>query len=161
MENNLDCILIREDHRTVNYIVQHARWGNYVLPPQDATWSVELRSYFIESILMRIPIPAFYFSETSQGKYVVLNGLTRFEALLWFYGGGRLSSVIPELDGLTFVELPGRLLNRLHDARVLLYYIEYSVPVDMHREILVRTCLSASVSASTALDALSSFFVYL
>jgi hypothetical protein len=132
----LDDILIREDRRTVNFILRQEQQGRYILSVPDCTWSVKQRSYFIESILMRIPIPAFYLSETIEGTRNILYGVQRFWALKWFFNGERLVSNRPELNDARFADLPARLQTRLEDALVLLYTIDYSVPAAMHSDII-------------------------
>lgn len=44
-------------------------------------WDAKRRSRLIESILLRIPLPMFYFSEDKEGKLAVIDGLQRISAI--------------------------------------------------------------------------------
>lgn len=44
-------------------------------------WDRKRRSQLIESLMLRIPIPAFYLSETDTGRYQVVDGLQRLSTI--------------------------------------------------------------------------------
>lgn len=44
-------------------------------------WSVEKQSRLIESILIKFPLPAFYFDGTDDEKWLVADGLQRLSSL--------------------------------------------------------------------------------
>ena len=46
-----------------------------------AVWNRKQNSRLIESILLRIPLPAFYFSKDEEGKYQVIDGQQRLTAI--------------------------------------------------------------------------------
>jgi len=47
-------------------------------------WKPEAKSRLIESILIRIPLPAFYIDATDEDKWLVVDGLQRLSALKQF-----------------------------------------------------------------------------
>ena len=49
-------------------------------------WDRKRRSQLIESLMLRIPIPAFYLSETETGKFQVVDGLQRLSTIRDFFG---------------------------------------------------------------------------
>ncbi len=47
----------------------------------DDLWSIEKQSQFVESILIKFPLPAFYFDGTNDEKWLVVDGLQRLSSL--------------------------------------------------------------------------------
>lgn len=48
---------------------------------KDDLWDVEKQSRLIESILIRFPLPAFYFDGTDKNKWLVVDGLQRLSSI--------------------------------------------------------------------------------
>ncbi|NET55258.1 MAG: DUF262 domain-containing protein, partial [Symploca sp. SIO2E6] len=51
---------------------------------QANIWKDDVKSRLIESILIRIPLPAFYIDATDEEKWLVVDGLQRLSALKHF-----------------------------------------------------------------------------
>ena len=49
-------------------------------------WSTDKQSRLIESILIKFPLPAFYFDGTNEDKWLVVDGLQRLNSLWNFIG---------------------------------------------------------------------------
>lgn len=76
----LDSILIRTHQLSIREVIQEIEDDLYILDPdfqRAFVWSPEQQSRLIESVLMRIPLPVFYFAETKDGKTVIVDGLQR------------------------------------------------------------------------------------
>ncbi|MBP6739217.1 MAG: DUF262 domain-containing protein [Leptospiraceae bacterium] len=72
----------------------------------------ERASRFIESCLMRIPLPACYFAERDDGTHLVIDGVQRITTIINFFG-----DKFP-LEGLTiFKELEGKKFSELGDYK--------------------------------------------
>lgn len=70
----------------------------------------ERSSKFIESCLMRIPLPSCYFAEYDDGRHMVIDGVQRLTTIVRFFQDGFA------LQGLTtFKELEGKLFSQLGD----------------------------------------------
>ena len=78
---------IKMDTQTVNlgYVFEMLENGEINLKPDFQRsadlWSVTQKSRLIESILLGIPLPSFYFNEDELGNYEVIDGLQRLCAL--------------------------------------------------------------------------------
>src|SRR5688500_5881097 len=48
---------------------------------KDDLWDKEKQSRLIESILIKLPLPAFYFDGTNDNRWLVVDGLQRLSAL--------------------------------------------------------------------------------
>lgn len=72
----------------------------------------ERASRFVESCLMRIPLPACYFAETEDGKQLVIDGVQRITTITKFFNDEF------KLEGLTtFKELEGKKFSELGDLK--------------------------------------------
>jgi len=79
-------------------------------------WSVEKQSALIESFIINVPVPPIYLSEDDYGIYTVIDGKQRITAI-YDYLSGKLNlkdlKKIPELNGVSFNDLPTQLKNAL------------------------------------------------
>ena len=92
-------------------------------------WSNAKQSRFIESLVLEMPIPPIYVTETDEKQYDLIDGLQRISSYLHFRGtlrnaehldikeGDRLEltdcDIVSELDGKTFDDLPSSLQIRI------------------------------------------------
>ena len=79
-EYPIDTVLIREDKKSVFELLRRISNGDFILNPdfqRDFIWTEEKQSKFIESVLMRIPLPVLYFAENNDGKMIVVDGVQR------------------------------------------------------------------------------------
>ena len=67
-------------------------------------WTIFQKSRLIESILLRIPLPAFYFSSDPAGKLQVVDGLQRLSTIHDFVRGGKSGKDFFKLDGLEYLQ---------------------------------------------------------
>lgn len=88
-------------------------------------WDIEKQSRLIESVLIRIPLPAFYLDATEQTKWSVVDGLQRLSTLYKFWKNEfRLKGLqfLTELNGTSFDELPAKFKILLEDDTSLQFY---------------------------------------
>jgi len=96
-------------------------------------WSVERQSRLIESMMLKIPIPAFYFDAGNDEKWVVIDGLQRLSAFKKYLVGNDKSrfeglQYLSEFDGLTFDELPRQYMRRIKETTIVAYTVEKGTP---------------------------------
>jgi len=71
---------------------------------RNTVWNKTQKTRLIESILLRIPLPAFYFSQDNEGKYQVIDGLQRLSAIYEFVRGGKNKDKFYALDDLEYLQ---------------------------------------------------------
>ena len=73
-------------------------------------WSKRQKSQLLESIFLRIPLPAFYFDATDEDKWLIIDGLQRVTTLKEFAVDKSLKlqelEFFPELNGCNYNKLP-------------------------------------------------------
>ncbi len=96
--------------------------GDLIRDPDLAragVWDLRAKSRLVESVLLRIPLPAFYLSEELDGTLTVLDGQQRLDALFSFMDGRFQLEDLPllwDLNGKDFESLPPRLRRRFTDT---------------------------------------------
>lgn len=103
--------------------------GEIELDPEfqrSFVWDLVRQSRLIESVLLRIPLPAFYFDATNQTKWSVVDGLQRLTTLHRYCNekAFRLVSLqfLTQLNGMSFDELPLSFQVLLEDDTSLQFY---------------------------------------
>lgn len=89
-------------------------------------WDVVRQSRLIESILIRIPLPAFYLDATDQVNWNVVDGLQRLTTLHNYCRSESFHlqglQFLVELEGKIFSELPPKYKVLIEDDTQLLFY---------------------------------------
>lgn len=104
-------------------------------------WSYEQQSRLIESLMLKIPIPVFYFDASDEGRWVVIDGRQRLTAFRNYLVGmpsedgegwvkRKLEGLqyLRDLNGLTFDELPRQYSRRIKETSVIVYTVEKGTP---------------------------------
>ncbi len=141
----LDDILIRSSHLSIRQIMDEIDEGFYILDPdfqRDFVWTSEQQSRLIESVLMRIPLPVFYFAETKNGKTIIVDGLQRITTFHRFINDEFKLTHVAEgnyaLTGKKFSELDPKLKNRIKRTNLTLYVIDEKAPDRAKLDIFER-----------------------
>lgn len=89
-------------------------------------WDRVKQSRLIESVLIRIPLPAFYLDATDQVYWSVVDGLQRLTTLYKYCRERSFPleglQFLHELEGLRFEELPSKYKVLIEDDTQLLFY---------------------------------------
>ena len=97
-------------------------------------------SKFIESCLMRIPLPSCYFAEDTDGKHMVIDGLQRLTTINRFFNDEFAlegMTTFKELEGKKFSEL-GDFQTELETTTIRCIVLRKDNPKSLIREIFSR-----------------------
>jgi len=99
---SLDLLVRRLKHQEIDLAPEFQRSANL--------WSNERMSRLIESVLIRIPLPVFYFDASEDRNWLVIDGLQRLSTFRSFIVENKLRLVrleyLKHLEGKTFSEPP-------------------------------------------------------
>jgi hypothetical protein len=127
-------------------VVDQIKDGDIDLAPdfqRGYVWKDRQRTRLIESILLGIPLPAFYFNQASDGKYQVVDGVQRLSTIsLFMRDEHRLTAhdleYMSDLDGLLYSELDPAALRRFRSTQIVVHITEPQTPDEVKYDIFSR-----------------------
>ena len=139
-------IRIHTKHYSLRQVVDMIGEGDIDLAPdfqRQYVWKARQRSGLIESLLLGIPLPSFYFNEDDRGRLQVVDGVQRLTAIFRYVTDPavRLGEVtyLHDLEGQGFDDLATLFRRRLSSAQFVAHVIDpqtpYRVKFDIFRRI--------------------------
>ena len=116
-------------------------------------WDDERQSRLIESLMLRIPIPGFYFDTVREDEWKVIDGLQRLSAFQNYLVGEPKDDsgsdvlvkrkftglqYLKDFNGKTFDQLPRQYIRRIKEASVTVYGVQKGTPDNVVYNIFQR-----------------------
>lgn len=105
-------------------------------------WDNKRMSRLIESILLKLPLPVFYFDVSNPGKWLIVDGLQRLSTIKRFFVDKKLKlnhlEFLTELNGLTYDDLDRSFHRTIDDTEFITYQIEAQTPKKVRYSIFNR-----------------------
>lgn len=107
-------------------------------------WTIQQKSRLIESILLRIPLPAFYFSSNTEGRMQVVDGVQRLSTIHDFVRNNaftlqHLEYLDRELGGKSFTDIERTLwAKRINTTQISVNVIDPQTPNRVKFDIFKR-----------------------
>jgi hypothetical protein len=143
-----DPTLIRVETKimTIDLLISRIRLNEIDLMPsfqrRSDIWKEEAQSRLIESILIRIPLPAFYMDATDEDRWLVVDGLQRLSTLKRFIIENNLKltglEFLTQFSGKIYNDLPRNFQRRIGETQVTVYLIEKGTPADVKFNVFKR-----------------------
>lgn len=108
---------------------------------RDAWKTDRQKSELIESVLMGVPIPLFYFFETKSGVMEVVDGRQRITTFIDFFNNEFPLTYLPYLSNLNtkyFKDLEPRLQAKIEDYQIMINIIQPPTPERIKFDIFNR-----------------------
>lgn len=114
---------------------------------QRTTWTPEQQSRLIESLMLKIPLPVFYFDVSEWEKWKVIDGLQRLRVIQDYLAGSNGKTSLKPFSGFqyftdfnayTFDQLPRQYIRHIRDSQIIAYTIEKGTPEAVVRNIIQR-----------------------
>jgi hypothetical protein len=149
LEGPFDPNAIDVDISVVNlgYLIEQLTYDEIDLTPEfqrtSDVWSREEKSRLIESVLLGLPLPSFYFSDDAvTGKKMIIDGLQRLCAFkdFWITKSLKLQGMqfLKRLEGKTVDDLDRSDIRRFQGLKVTLNTLRKGTPVKVKYIIFQR-----------------------
>lgn len=132
-------------------IVESLKDGDIILDPDfqriPDLWDSQKQSRLIESLIIRIPLPTFYFDAGTNEKLIVVDGLQRLYAIKRFMALEKddpqrlfLTGLeyLTEYNGRSFEMLPSNIQKRIKSQVITAYIIRAGTPDKVRTSIFTR-----------------------
>jgi len=109
---------------------------------QADLWNPKKMSRFIESILIRFPLPAFYFDASDDNNWLIVDGLQRLSSINRFVIKEDLAlcklEYLEKLEGLKYSDLSRNFCRRINECPITLFTIQPGTPEEVKYSIFRR-----------------------
>lgn len=117
---------------------------------RHGVWTKDQQSRLIESLILKIPIPTFYFNAVDESEWVVIDGLQRMTAFNNFLVGKEDENGVKvkaefsgleymaDFNGKTFDDLPRQYIRRIKETPIVAYIVEKGTPEGIVYNIFER-----------------------
>jgi hypothetical protein len=121
---SMDSLLTRMKQNAIDLNTEFQRKGNL--------WNPVTQSRLIESLLLKFPLPVFYFDASEDENWLVVDGLQRLWSLKNFVIDKKLTlqglEILKSYNGQTFDSLNLTMQRRINETQVTTYLIQPGSP---------------------------------
>ena len=140
-----DKIRIHTKHYSLRQMVDMIDDGDVDLAPdfqRNYVWKSRQRSGLIESLLLGIPLPSFYFNEDTRGRLQVVDGVQRLTTIYRYVKAQSIKlgdvTYLKDLEGKGFDDLAALFRRRLHGSQFVAHVIDPQTPYRVKFEVFRR-----------------------
>ncbi|PTA43152.1 DUF262 domain-containing protein [Micromonospora sp. RP3T] len=130
---------------SIRQVLDQIDEGDLELAPdfqRNLVWKSSQKSRLIESIILQIPLPAFYFAEDEDGMYRAVDGLQRLSTIHSFVRREEFAlhnlEYLESAVGQRFSDLPQAWKRRIFSSQLVVHVIDPSTPTDVKYNIFKR-----------------------
>lgn len=130
----LDLIIKRLENKEIDLMPDFQR--------KAGLWNAEQKSRLIESLMLRIPLPAFYFDGSNDENWLVIDGLQRLTTIKEFFIDEKLKlqnlEFMTDYQGCTYKDLPRTYIRRMEETQIIAFTIKPGTPPPVKYNIFKR-----------------------
>ncbi|RGT74913.1 DUF262 domain-containing protein [Ruminococcus sp. AF18-22] len=128
----------------INYLVSQYEKQEFYIPleyQRNFVWNDKDRCFFIESILMGLPIPFMFFADTDDGRIEIVDGAQRTLTLVQFCQNDlelQGLDILTDSNGFVFDELDPAIQRKFLNTNIRVVFLEEGTTENVRQEIFKR-----------------------
>ena len=139
-------ILIQQKPLSIEGILKRIKYSEINLDTEfqrkRSLWDGATKSQFIESLMLRIPIPPLYFDGTNDESWLIIDGLQRLSTLKEFVIDKSFilegMEYFTDYNGCGYDKLPRAYIRRIEETQLSLYILLPGTPSNIKYSIFKR-----------------------
>lgn len=129
---------------SIDFLVQKFREDEFYIPDEyqrQFIWDGDKKSLFIESVLLGLPIPLMFFSDTEDGRCEIIDGAQRTQSLEAFMNNDIELTNLKKLDsllGFKYDDIPEYFKKKFDKTNIRVVVLSDETTLDIRQEIFTR-----------------------
>ena len=129
---------------SIDFLIQQFRENEFYIPDEyqrQYIWNNADKNRFIESILLGLPIPLMFFSDTEDGRCEIIDGAQRTQAMEEFMSGDLILSDLKKLtslNGFSYNDIPAYFRKKFDKTNMRIIVLSDDTTLDIRQEIFNR-----------------------
>ena len=129
---------------SIDFLIQQFREDEFYIPDEyqrQYIWNDADKNRFIESILLGLPIPLMFFSDTEDGRCEIIDGAQRTQAMEEFMSGDLILSDLKKLtalNGFSYNEIPAYFRKKFDKTNMRIIVLSDDTSLEIRQEIFNR-----------------------
>jgi hypothetical protein len=151
-----ETLFLKKNYPIINIV---SRINNKVIIPapdykRGLIWDNRQQSRFVESILLGLPIPSFFFEFNDEGKWLAIDGTQRLMTIKRLFDNRLILSslqFLKEIEKHSFDDLPDNCKHKLEDYSIETVLVDWDTSEEMKSALLERLNISGANISSQEL----------
>ena len=129
---------------SIDFLIQQFRKDEFYIPDEyqrQYIWNDSDKNRFIESILLGLPIPLMFFSDTEDGRCEIIDGAQRTQAMEEFMSGDLILSdlrKLTSLNGFSYYDIPAYFRKKYDKTNMRIIVLSDDTTLEIRQEIFNR-----------------------
>lgn len=129
---------------SIDFLIQQFHEDEFYIPDEyqrQYIWKDSDKNRFVESILLGLPIPLMFFSDTEDGRCEIIDGAQRTQAMEEFMSGDLVLSDLKKLtclNGFSYDDIPTYFRKKFDKTNMRVIVLSDDTSLDIRQEIFNR-----------------------
>lgn len=129
---------------SIDFLIKQFRDDEFYIPDEyqrQYIWNNADKNRFVESILLGLPIPLMFFSDTEDGRCEIIDGAQRTQAMEEFMSGDLVLSDLKKLtslNGFSYNDIPAYFRKKFDKTNMRIIVLSDDTTLEIRQEIFNR-----------------------